>query len=294
MSLIAFQLALADLSTSPDFCARVARDPDEGFFFRQFEILGEAGEAIGGNLFDVALAGRDLTPLERRRIASAAGQPGVAVNRALYRYNRTIPLTGVLRGACFLLGAELSALSDEFWAEGGLDRNQRREAERFADFMRRAMACGRVSSLYLAEVMEFELMRYQVATRPREPLLAAIEEAAERWPDGPLVLHPLMRVASFTHEPNALLGMVSARRPPPYPGLPEGEFHLLLTFHDGTYKQDLLNPAWAAVILDVVEGRGAPDPEAVAKLAESGVLVRTAPGGVGFYAQAAEAAVGAA
>jgi hypothetical protein len=257
MSLIAFQLALADLSTSPDLCARVARDPEE------------------------ALAGRDLTPLERRRIVAAAGQPGVAVNRALYRYNRTIPLTGVLRGTCFLLGAELRDLSDEFWAEGGLERNQRREAERFVDFLRRALARGRVSSPYLQEVMEFELKRYQVATRPREPLLAAVDEAAERWPDGPLALHPLMRIASFTHEPNALLGLVVARRPPPYPGLPEGEFYLLLTFHDGNYKQEMLDPAWAAVILDVTERRGAPDPDAVARLVGDGILVRTAPAGAG-------------
>jgi len=221
---------------------------------------------------------------------AAAGQPGVAVNRALYRYNRTMPLTAVLRGTCHLLGQEFGALADEFWAEGGLDRNQRREAERFVDFLRRAIARGRVSSPYVAEVMEFELMRYQVATRPREPLLAAIDEAAERWPDGPLVLHPLMRVASFTHEPTALLGMVSARRPPPYPGLSEGEFHLLLTFHDGTYKQDMLDPAWAAVILDVTLRRGAPDPDAVAKLVESGVLVRSAPDGAGFDASVEEAA----
>jgi hypothetical protein len=262
MSLIAFQLALADLATSPDLCARVARDPEE------------------------ALAGRDLTPLERRRIASAAGQPGVAVNRALYRYNRTIPLTGVLRGTCFLLGPELSALSDEFWAEGGLDRNQRREAERFVGFLRRAMARGQVRSPYLAEVMEFELARYQVATRPREPLLAAVDEAAERWPDGPLALHPLMRVASFTHEPNALMGLVAARRQPPYPGLPEGEFHLLLTFHDGTFRQEMLDPAWAGVILDVTLRRGAPDPDAVARLVRDGLLVRTAPGGV--FAEAPE------
>lgn len=266
MSLIAFQLALADLATSPDFCARVARDSE------------------------AALAGRDLTPLERRRITSAAGQPGVAVNRELYRYNRTMPLTSVLRGTCHLLGKEFGALADEFWAEGGLDRNQRREAERFADFLRRAMARGRVSSPYLAEVMEFELMRYQVATRPREPLLAAVDEAAGRWPDGPLALHPLMRVASFTHEPNALLGLVAARRPPPYPGLAEGDFHLLLTFHDGTYKQDMLDPAWAAVILDVTLRRGAPDPQAVAKLVESGLLVRTAPDRAGFDAAVAEVA----
>jgi hypothetical protein len=266
MSLIAFQLALADLATSPDFCARVAQGPEE------------------------ALAGRDLTPLERRRVASAAGQPGVAVNRALYRYNRTMPLTAVLRGTCHLLGEEFGALADEFWAEGGLDRNQRREAERFADFVRRMVARGRVSSAYLAEVLEFELARYQVATRPHEPLLAAVDEAAGRWPDGPLALHPLMRVASFTHEPNALMRLVSARRPPPYPGLAEGEFHLLLTFHDGTYRQDLLDPAWAAVILDVTRHRGAPDPDAVAKLVENGILVRSAPGGAGEDAPLAEAA----
>ncbi len=34
---------------------RLDRDPEEGFFYRQFDILGEAGEMIGGNLFDVML-----------------------------------------------------------------------------------------------------------------------------------------------------------------------------------------------------------------------------------------------
>ena len=34
---------------------RLARDPEEGYFFRLFDILGESGEMIGGNLFDVAL-----------------------------------------------------------------------------------------------------------------------------------------------------------------------------------------------------------------------------------------------
>ena len=34
---------------------KLSQDPEEGFFFRRFSILGEAGESIGGNLFDVAL-----------------------------------------------------------------------------------------------------------------------------------------------------------------------------------------------------------------------------------------------
>jgi molecular chaperone DnaK (HSP70) len=45
---------------------RLARDPEEGFFFRKFEILGEAGEMIGGNLFDVALYDRLVTGIGPR------------------------------------------------------------------------------------------------------------------------------------------------------------------------------------------------------------------------------------
>lgn len=37
---------------------KLAQDEEEGFFFRRFDILGEAGESIGGNLFDVALYDR--------------------------------------------------------------------------------------------------------------------------------------------------------------------------------------------------------------------------------------------
>ena len=73
-------------------------------------------------------------------------------------------------------------------------------------------------------------------------------------------------------------------------GLPEGEFHLLLSFHDGTYRQELLDPAWAAVILDVTQRRGTPDPDAVARLVADGILVRTAPGGEGEDAPLAESA----
>jgi hypothetical protein len=273
MSLIAFQLALADLATSPGLSARVAADPE------------------------AALAGRDLTPLERRRIAAAAGQPGIAVNQALYRYNRTVPLTEVLRGTAHLLGGAFRALAEEFWAEDSLDRNLRREAERFAAFLHRALASGRVTSPYLPAVLDFELTRYQLATRPRGPQLAAVAEAAARWPEGPLALHPLMRIVPFAHEPITLLRWLAARRPLPYPALPEGEFHLLLDFTpEGKYEQDVLDPAWARVIQDVLARRGDPDPDAVQRLVDGGILVRSAPDGedveVPEQATAAVASIG--
>lgn len=42
---------------------QLAKDEREGFFFRRFDILGEAGESIGGNLFDVALYDRMVSKL---------------------------------------------------------------------------------------------------------------------------------------------------------------------------------------------------------------------------------------
>lgn len=42
---------------------QLAQDEEEGFFFRRFAILGEAGESIGGNLFDVALYDRIVSKL---------------------------------------------------------------------------------------------------------------------------------------------------------------------------------------------------------------------------------------
>lgn len=252
MSLIAFQLALADLAASPDLCARVASDPAD------------------------ALAGRDLTEVERRRLASAAGQRGVHVNRALYRYNRINALIETLRGTLFLLGGEVRALADAFWAETGHHRNQRREAELFAEFVRAAAASGRVESPYLLEVMEFELRRYQVATAPRPRLLAEVADAAARFPDGPLALHPLLRIIRFAHEPHALIARVAERAPPPYEDVPEGDFYLLLDYRGEKYEQATLSPAWAAVIGDALEGREVA-PEAVNRLIEAGFLVRTSP-----------------
>lgn len=42
---------------------KLEQDKEEGFFFRQFANLGEAGENIGGNLFDVALYDRLVTKI---------------------------------------------------------------------------------------------------------------------------------------------------------------------------------------------------------------------------------------
>jgi hypothetical protein len=254
VSLHAFQLALADLAASPALCARVA----------------DGSEA--------ELAAYDLTAVERRRVAAVAGQPGMKVNCTLYRYNRVSTLTAVMPGAIHLLGPHARALADEFWAAARADVNMRREAERFAVFVRSEVARGRLESPYLLEVLEYELLRYDVATRPRARLSAQVAADAERWPDAPLALHPLLGIARFAHDPLVLLPLIDARSPLPYADVPEGDFHLLLDCRAGIYEQRPLDAETAQVLHAVISGQGVVEAEAAEELIVAGMLVRTAPG----------------
>ena len=198
MSLIAFQLALAEMTASLAFCRRVAAEPD------------------------AALAGYELTDLERRRLAAAAGQRGMQVNCTLYRYNRITTLATIFSGTLHLLGGEARAVADEFWAEHLPDRNMRREAERFAAFVRDALERGRLSSPYLREVVDYEMMRYELAMAPQPSRIS--EQGAVDAID----THPLVRVAIFQHDPAILLRHLAAKDPLPYDDVPEDEYHLLL------------------------------------------------------------------
>jgi hypothetical protein len=255
MSLHGFQLALADLSASVELCARVATDPD------------------------ASLAGYALTPRERRRLESIAGQRGMRVNVALYRYNRINTLVTVLPGTIHLLGAGARAVADEFWAWRGWDRNMRREAQHFAAFVRRALDEGRLSSPYLREVMDFEMARYEVAVAPRP----AVAEAAERFPHGPAVLHARVRLATFTHDPLVLLAHLAYRRPPPYPDAAAGEFHLLLDNRGGALEQRLVDGRTARLLRDPGARTDPARAAEVEALLASGLLVRADPAEAGGW-----------
>jgi hypothetical protein len=253
MTLLAFQLALADLAASVDLCTRVAGDAD------------------------AALAGYDLTPVERRRLASAAGQRGMRVNWSLYRYNRITTLATVLPGTLHLLGDGARAVAAAFGAGRGADRNMRREAEHFAAFVLRGVDDGRLTSPFLREVVEFELMRYQVAVTPRGPALARVAAAAERWPRGRLAPHPLVRVAAFAHDPRFLLSHLAYRRPLPYDDVAEGEFHLLLDCREGTLEQRPLDVASGRVLRAAAAGAVQAESAEVQALVSAGLLVRAGP-----------------
>jgi hypothetical protein len=253
MSLLGFQLALADLSSSVELCARVQADPG------------------------TALAEYELTPVERRRLESVARQKGTRVNVALYRHNRLVTLVTVLPGTIHLLGGQARAVVDEFWPTRGWDRNMRREAQHFAAFVRRMLDDGRLGSPCLREVLDFEMARYEVATAPHAALLAQVAQAAERWPGGPLVPHPLVRVAVFGHDPEVLLTHVAYKGPPPYADALEGEFHLLLDARSGRFEQRPLDPRAAELLLDPAIRNDPARSAEVEELVTSGLLVRADP-----------------
>jgi hypothetical protein len=255
MSLLAFQLAMADLTASLAFCKRVAEDPE------------------------TALAGRDLTPRELRRVAAAAGQPGVVVNCMLYRYNRISTLAAVMPGVIHILGADARAMADEFWALHGPDVNMRREADRFADYVRAEVARGRIESPFILDVMDFELARYDIATRSPGRAQAEVDAAAAKWPDGPLAFHPLVGMARFGHDPEMLLEALRAKRPLPYPEIPEGEYFLLLDSREGRFTTGSLEAEWVPLIRAAIDGRPASRAEGVDDLIADGMLVRTRPAG---------------
>jgi|GEM_PF-397286 len=263
MTLLAFQLALADLAASAELCTRVANDPE------------------------AALAGYDLTPVERRRLASAAGQRGMRVNRSLYRYNRVTALATVSPGTLHLLGDRARDVAGAFWAAHGAERNMRREAEHFAAFVLRMLDDGRLAGPYLREVVEFELVRYQVAVEPRGPALARVAEAARRWPGGALAPHPLVRAVAFSHDPEALLSHLAYRHPLPYDDVAEGEFYLLLDYRQGHLEQRPLTVPQGRLLRDGADGGVTVDSADVRALAAEGLFVPAGPAQVEHQADAA-------
>ena len=254
MSLLGFQRAMAELAASPELCRAVRASPEE------------------------ALAGHDLTPLERRRVASAAAQPGMVVNCTLHRSNRISSILALLPLTVHLVGAELRRVADGFWAEHpNPDFTTRRELHRFGVFLRRALDEGTLEQPFLREVVNFELHQYDLGMLPRKRTLAAVEEAAARNPDGPVALHPMVRVARFGHDPAVLLPRVMAKEPLPYADVPEGEFYLLMDVR-GEERQILpMELAWGRVLAGIADGTEEAPAEKVEALLEAGLLVRTAP-----------------
>ena len=91
MSLAAFQQALGALIADRTFCRAVCGD----------EVR--------------ALLGRDLSPLELRRLAAMARAPGMTASGTLYRLNRLTPLHRCLPRTLAAFGPALPGVINEYW-----------------------------------------------------------------------------------------------------------------------------------------------------------------------------------
>jgi hypothetical protein len=207
MALADFQRAIVAMAASPDLCDRV-----------------RAGDDAEG------LRGYALTERERLRLRDAAGQRGMTVNAMLYRSNRLAPLASQLRYTCFLIGGQMRALASAYWAQNPvLERNAPTEVRRFAAFLRREIAAGRVHEPLVAEVLEWEAETYELALMAPSRTLQALGDAPERArADGPLRPHPLVAVARFSRDPGGLLSALATKRPPPYDDVPAGAFPVMI------------------------------------------------------------------
>lgn len=263
MSLLAFQKALSDLAASPELCRAVRADAD------------------------AVLAAYDLTPLERRRVASVAAQPGMAVNCTLHRSNRIQSILALLPLSVHLIGEGMRRVADLFWeAYPTPDFTTRRELHRFGAWVRAALADGTLDVPFLGEVLDYELGLYALGMLPRKRTLARVAETAARFPEGPVALHPLVRVAAFRHDPAVLLPLVIGKAPPPY-DVPAGEFYLILDVREEARRVAPLDPAWGRLLHAFATGAAPLGPAQEAALLSAGILVRTAPSS----AHAAEAAL---
>ena len=107
-----FQIALAELTASPERCRIARRDP-----------------AVLGRWYE-------LTDLEQTRLAAVVASRGMEANCMLYRANRLAPLALNLPDTCDALGPELEPLATAYWdAEPRTDVNFLVETARFAAFL---------------------------------------------------------------------------------------------------------------------------------------------------------------
>lgn len=186
MSLQAFQQALCDLVADPDLCVLARHEP--GAVFSAY----------------------DLTDREHRRLVDAAAQPGMSVNCTLYRINRITPLYTLMPMTSLVLGDRLLSEAVEFWNQSTTDLQFGPEIKRFAAYLEARVAGGALVSPCLLDVVALELASNALQTLPRRLILSALSEAT----DGPLAVHPLVRVIRFAHDVVALLADLSERRAP--------------------------------------------------------------------------------
>lgn len=131
--LVDFQQALADITSSPDFCNDVRAD----------------GAVLDGRY--------RLNDREKKRLLAIALHPGMACGCTVYRMNRLAPLAMNLRGTLRGMGPELRPLMARYWRDHPRGHSHFFiESKRFCDWLRLQIAAGQSVSASVEESLETE------------------------------------------------------------------------------------------------------------------------------------------
>ena len=235
MSLSGFQLALCDAIASP-VAARRLRDDPEGF-----------------------LDSYDLSDRERRRLASIARQRGLQTSSAIYRLNRVTPLCEYLPMTATLLGDDLVAHAEVYWATHGTDLQFGPEVAGFGAFLTERLRAGELPTPYVAEILAFELAINEIRFVPGAPSV---------------------RVLPFAHDPAALLESLANGVLPV--DVPAGEHYLLVDCRHGGLRVVPMEPTLALRLVELQDGAAIDlDRDGDAALIEAGLVEVTEHGDLG-------------
>jgi hypothetical protein len=249
MSLEEFQRATSDLIASPALCRQLQRDPQT--VLNQYQ----------------------LSTRDQRRLVDMVGQPGMSVNCTLYRFNRITPVYTLLPLTCFVLGDRFIPEAETFWETfQDSDPRFRNEIARFGDFLTRRLNDGSLENPLLKEVLAFELATNDLRFAQRQTILEGLPAQSQDH-EGPLQLHPLVRLVEFHHEPTKLLELLRNRAPLPY-DLQRREFWVLLDVLDEELQVRRID-ARVGRLLEAISLGEQPDLEVedVSALLDAGMIV---------------------
>jgi len=224
MSLREFQRALGDFVASPELCRAAIADPRW--------VRGEY----------------ELTDRELKRLLHSAEQPGMQVCWSLHRANRFGPIHAVLPLTCRALGSLLRRELDAFWG-GALpqDLQFKSEAQRFASFLRRRVRDGHLPIPVVDDLVSFELALADLRFLPQRNVRETLRRAEAAPGETRLILHPLVRLLRFRHDPERLLAALINEKPLP-PDLRPGNHYLLIDGNDGAMAIRLLDERLGGIL----------------------------------------------
>lgn len=250
MALESFQKAMADLFASPEACHILQTNSQS--FLRKYV----------------------LSSIEERRLISIARQKGMATCCTLYRVNRITPLYTLLPRTCFILGEHLRHEVDLFWnSDDETDLQFSEEISCFAEFLRLRLQNNQIKNDYLEEVLEFELATNELRYLPRMSILKTLANKRSQSDGQKLILHPLIRLVKFYHEPETLLRLL-INMSPLSDDLIQGEFYVLLDATKPELEVRKIDKKLGEVLLNVIRQIPVPlSPEEIKLLIEHDLIV---------------------